>query len=217
MLIKELEKLVKPTISGFQYKKEIKGFSWTKKLHDRQEVIDIGYRTYYPNMFQLYTPFLYIYFNEVETILGEYLKEYDIKNIWGISRTIQRSLRDIEGIDYSKFETKIHDEESFQIVAEEIKKIIEYGAMPFFEKYSTLESVANLLSDKKPEEIVPYIQGAILFPKTILILKLAKHTTYEEKLIEFREALAIYAKKKEIYKQILMIYDDLFSEDLKGF
>lgn len=151
MLIKELEALIKSVIidNRFKYKKEIQGFSWTKKSQGRQEEIVLGYRTFHPNVFQIYRPSVFLYFDEVETILEECLEKNNVKNIWGLPHTIHSTLYNIEGIDYSKFETKIHDEASFRIVAEEIKKIIEYGAMPFFEKYQTLEEVANLLSDKK--------------------------------------------------------------------
>lgn len=217
MLTKELEKLMKfLPIADFKYKKEIKGFSWTKKLQDRQEEIIIGYRTFYPNMFQIYRPSVYIYFDIVENIIEESVQKCNIQKTWGDGGTIHTTLNGVLDIDYNVFETKISDENNFRLVSDEIVKLVEKGAMPFFEKYQTLKDVADLLADKTPEEVVPYIQGVILLPKTILILKMSNHPMYKEKLIEFRKVLATYVNKKDIYKQMLIVYDDLFADDLKG-
>lgn len=185
-----------------------------KEMNNRIETIYYSHRDYFPHGVYIEGISVEIVFPEVENILCSLLDKYNIQQRYG-NCTIYTALRDIEGIDYSKFDIEIQNDESFQVVAKEVKKIVKYGAMPFFETYDTLEKVADLLSDKTPEEVVPYIQGAILLPKTILILKIAKHTKFEEKLIEFREVLKQYAKKKEIYKQMLILYDDLFAEDLK--
>jgi hypothetical protein len=185
-----------------------------KEIHNHMEIIYYSHRDYFPHGVYIEGASAEIVFPEVESILNSLLDKYNIQQRYG-NCTIHAALHNIEGIDYSKFNIEIHDDESFQIVAAEIKKIVKYGAMPFFEKYDTLEKVADLLADKTPEEIVPYIQGAILFPKTILILKIAKHKRFEEKLIEFREVLKQYTEEKEIYKQMLMLYDNLFADDLK--
>lgn len=129
--------------------------------------------------------------------------------------TVGKSLQAMEDINYKMFETDIHDEASFLLVANEVKKIIEKGVLPFFDKYSSLQSVADLLADKKPEEIVPYIQGPILLPKTILILRESRHPEYRKKLKEFFIVLKEYAEKKESYKPFLGVFNELFSEDLK--
>jgi hypothetical protein len=187
--------------------------SWERMRKIRIERINIGYNEY-PGSYYPKGMGAYIKFNDVEDILNKVLDKYKIQQRYG-NETIRSVLFNLEGVDYGKFKTKIHDDESFQVVAEEIKKIVKYGAMPFFERFQTLENVADLLADKTPEEVVPYIQGSILLPKTILILKIAKHKRFEEKLIEFREVLKQYTEKKEIYKQMLILYDNLFADDLK--
>jgi hypothetical protein len=161
MLIKELERLIKPIVTdGYKYKKGNMVFLWTKNVSDRREDIILGYRTFYPNMFQLEKPSAYILFDEVENILNSILNEYGITQHYG-DYTIKadKIIYPLEGIDYSKFETKIHDEASFQIVAEEIKKIVKYGAMPFFERYQTLEEVHNYANQLSLEEYSHFFSG----------------------------------------------------------
>ena len=162
MLKKELEILIKPIITnGFKYKKEIKGFSWTKTLSDKKEGIIIGYRTFYSNMFELYCPYIYIYFDRVEDILEKFLKKYNVENIWGLPSTIHSTLRNIKGINYGTLETRVNDELNFQIVADEVKKIVEYGAMPFFEKYQMLESVNEEINKRNDDNINDFLSGII--------------------------------------------------------
>jgi hypothetical protein len=186
---------------------------WELCRINRVERINISYREY-PSSFYIEGLSASIIFSEVENVINEMLDKYKIQQKYG-DKTIKESLHNIEGIDYSKFNIEIHDNESFQVLSEEMKKIVKYGAIPFFERYQTLKNIADLLADKTPEEVVPYIQGSILLPKTILILKIAKHEKFEEKLIEFRDVLVQYTEKREIYKQMLILYDNLFADDLK--
>ncbi len=217
MLIKELEKSMKSMpINGFKFKKEIMAFSWTRELSDRQESIIISYRTFHPNMYRLNIPRPHISYNLIESIIDECVMKLNVQKTWGDTSTIDGSLYNITGIDFNVFETRIDNDIDFQLVSKEIIKLVENGAFPFFEKYDTLEKLADLLANLTPQEVVPYISGAILFPKTILILKLAKHANFKDKLIEFRNILNSYTSKKEIYKQTLMIYDELFREDLES-
>lgn len=185
-----------------------------KEMNNRIEIIYYSHRDYFPHRVYIEGVSAEIVFPKVENVLYPLLDKYNIQQRYG-KYTMHTALHDIDCIDYSKLNIGIHNDESFQVVAKEVKKIVKYGAIPFFEEYDTLEKVADLLSDKTPEKIVPYMQGAILFPKTILILKIAKHTKFEEKLVEFREVLKQYAEKKEIYKQMLILYDNLFAENIK--
>jgi hypothetical protein len=186
---------------------------WERQKANRIEQIFIGYNEY-PGSYYPKGMSVSIKFTEVEDILNKVLDKYQIQQRYGES-TVHSVLHDIADVDYDKFKIEIHDESSFQTVAEEIKKTVEYGAWPFFEKYSTLDKIADLLVDKEPEEIVPYIQGSILFPKTILILKETKHPLYKEKLMKFQKVLEQYVRKEDRYKQMLNVYNDLFSKDLK--
>lgn len=160
------------------------------------------------------TPFVSIHYPEIEGILMNSGDKSGVKQDYS-QYTIQAQLGNLQNVNYQAFDTEIIDEESFALVTNEIKKIIEKGALPFFDKYKSLSSIADLLADKKPEDIVPYIQGPILLPKTILILKEAGHPEYQKKLGEFFLVLKQYADKKESYRPFLSVFNDLFSEDLE--
>lgn len=209
-LIKDMEQLIP---KGFTVKHFFGSIQFERIEKDRQLAISIGYNQY-PGSFYPKGMGASIKFHDVEDILNPILEKNQIqRNIE--NRTIHLNLKNIKEVNYSRFETEIHDEESFQVVAVEIKKIITKGAMPFFEKYNTLSTVADLLANKEPQEAVPYIQGAILFPKTILILKLANHPSFQTQMYLYYEALKQYAEKKEVYKQMLLVFENLFSNDLK--
>jgi len=112
--------------------------------------------------------------------------------------------------DYSIMDAEIENESQFLSIKQNIEHIIKIDCLPFFEKYKDLASVADLLSEFKPQEVVPYIQGAKLFSKTILILRETEHPRYEERRDEFYELLKELATRKEVYKQQLNLFELLF-------
>ncbi len=185
-------------------------FKQDKGISKREIVF--GYMDFSPSGFRFRYPFIKVLFRNVEDILKSVYTRLNKNYIE--SGTIHKVLNKLEGVDYSVLEMTIDSNETFQKVEVEIQKIIQDGAIPFFEQYDTLEKVADLLADKTPYEVVPYIQGAILFPKTILILKLTNHPNFNEKLIEFYEVLKEQAEKKDTYKDILAVFMELFKEDL---
>jgi|GEM_PF-3093033 len=205
---KELDNSFKSiAIEGFSFKKEIMGYSWTKKCSNRIERIIIGY-TGYPNSYKAYTPTTAIYFPEVEDILIKYGLAEEYKSTFG------RAFQDLNDVEYEKLGMEINSVEGFSVVKSVVYNILEKGVMPFLARFTTLEEIANFLADKKVEEIVPYIQGAILLPKTVLIMKLASHTDFMKRLVEFRNVLLEYASTNNRYQVLLNKYDELFSEDL---
>lgn len=222
----ELEQdLKRRNFEGFKFKKEIMGYSWTQKRDDVVRMIVMGYRRYTTpgesSVFYLYRPSIYLRFPKVELILGHVMKKFDKRYQDKDSRTIQALINPVEKVDYEAFNIRISSTEAFDCVYNEVEDIVYNAGMPFFNKYQTLESVANLLVDKTPTEIAPLIPGSILFPKTMLILKLANHSRYEEKLIEFRKILNSYIWEEKIphvkktYEQTLLVYDELFREDIE--
>jgi hypothetical protein len=130
--------------------------------------------------------------------------------------TFGKAFQDLQGVDYEKLSTEINSKESFAIVENEIVNIFEKGVKPFLSRYTSLEEIADFLADKKPVEIVPFIQGSILYPKTVLIMKLAKHPNFQKRLIEFRNILSENVDASPRYPILLEKYDTLFSEDLKA-
>ena len=152
---------------GYNFKKEIMGYSWTKDFPDRIERISIGYRGY-PNSYYVYTPFVEIYFKIVEDIIEKFMIDFFPDKDYG-NGTIHKSFVKLPNIDYSKFELEIKDQDSFDEVANEIKKIFEKGIVPFFEKYSTLKTVFEETEIMPIEELRNFIVQPL--PKRRMVIK----------------------------------------------
>lgn len=101
---------------------------WQREQKDRIEQINISYDEY-SDEYYIRGMSASIIYKDVEEILDNELKKSGIEPSY-VKKTIKNSLSNIDGVDYSKFETNISDEESY-IVEKEIEKVIEYGAYPF--------------------------------------------------------------------------------------
>lgn len=200
-------------IEEFKLKTAVQAYLFVRKMQNRTETITISYKDYAPHGFYIAGVSAEIYLNEIEDMLTPFLSKHGIKEVF--QSTIGKSFQDITGVNYDAFNIEINSEQTFGEVITEVKKIVDQFVLPFFGKHHSLQSIADLLADKKPEEIVPYIQGPILLPKTILILREARHPEYRKKLNEFLIVLKQYADKKESYRPFLNVFNDLFSEDLK--
>lgn len=196
-------------IEGFKLKSAVQAYLFIRKQSDRTETITISYRSYAPHGFYIDGVSASIYFPEVENILEEYGLGEEYKSTFG------KVFQDMKDVNYEKLITEINSDETFSVVKNVVEDIIEKGVKPFLSRFTTLEEIANFLADKKFEEIVPYIQGAILLPKTVLIMKLAKHPDFKKRLVEFRNVLLEYASTNNKYQILLNKYDAIFSADLK--
>jgi hypothetical protein len=194
---------------GFKLKKATQAFLFIRKQKEKTETITISYRNYAPHGFYIDGVSIDIFFTEVENILEQFGLEQDYKSTFG------KSLQNIEDINYQALSTEINSDESFSIVKKVIDSILEKGVMPFFQSFPGISEVANFLADKTVEEIVLYIQGGILLPKTALILKLANHPSFLSRLNEFRGILIEYASKNNKYQILLEKFEKLFEKDLK--
>ena len=197
-------------IGGFKLKSAVQAYLFIRRQSDRTETITLSYRSYAPHGFYIDGVSVDIYFNEVENILEQHDLGEEYKSTFG------KAFQDLQDVDYQKLSTEINSDESFAIVKSVIEKIIEKGVKPFLSRFTTLEEIAIFLADKKFEEIVPYIQGAILLPKTVLIMKLAKHPDFKKRLVEFRNVLLDYANTNNKYQILLNKYDTVFADDLKA-
>lgn len=200
-------------IEDFKFKSAVQAYLFVRKKQDRTETITLSYKDNAPHGFYIAGVSVEIYLKAIEDTLASLLSKNDIKEMF--QSTIGKSFQGITGVDYDVFNIEINSDQTFDQVITEVKKLVDQFALPFFDKYQTLQSIANLLADKKPEDIVPYIQGPILLPKTILILREAGHPEYRKKLNEFFLVLKQYANKKESYRPFLSVFNDLFSEDLE--
>jgi hypothetical protein len=156
-----------------------------REFENKIERMDYTGREYFPHGAYFQGVIVSISFYSIENILSKVLNKYHIGQRYGDS-TIHAVLNDIGGIDYSKFNIEIHDDESFQTVAEEIKKIVKYGAMPFFERYQTLEEVHNYANQLSLEEYSRFFSGYGSLKMMIIkkLLKIDDYESYSHKMIQ---------------------------------
>ncbi|TNV71533.1 hypothetical protein FGO68_gene10986 [Halteria grandinella] len=213
---KDLEIFLRNAIllDGFKFGHDVTAFYWQKEADGVINRIEVGYRKY-PGSFYLHTPLAMVKFNEMEDIIHEYIQKYGIENSYG-EYTIQSRFRDLPEVDYSKFDIEIHDEASFNEVVTEVNKIIEYGAMPFFEKFKTLQDVNKSLNEMDEVEISRFVSG-IVGIKIPLIKKLINASDFKDELLKKKEW---YIDREEFknhrhFKDHDLVFNDLFSEDLR--
>lgn len=202
-------------LDGFKLKSAVQAYLFIRKQSNRTETITLSYRSYAPHGFYVDGVSVDIYFPELENIINPLLDKFNIQNRYG-NTTIQKSLIKIEGVDYSKLETEINNQSTFDMVRDEINKIISLGAMPFFEKYTSLKTVNEDLSEMSEDELSNFISG-IIGVKLPLIKKLTYSSDFKTELLErntfyIGEAL----KYPQYFKDHEKVFDTLFSEDLKA-
>jgi hypothetical protein len=196
-------------LDGFKIKNAVQAYLFIRKLDDRIETITISYKDYSPHGFYISGVSANVFYPSIEAILEEYGLGEEYKT------TISKSFQDIEGINYELLSTEINSDESFGIVKKVVEEIIEKGALTFLNSFFDLESIAGFLADKKPIEIVPYIQGSILYPKTALILKLANHHAFQKRLLESKNVLQENIDANKRYPILLEKFVKLFASDLE--
>jgi len=170
-------------IKGFIKIPVEQGVYWLKKHTDREHSLYLGFNGSLDRYF-LQTPYASIRFHEIEDKIIYSSKELGIV-INDTDYTIKNKSLENSEFNYSVFEIRIDNKHLFDEVFESEKHYIQKSILPFFESCQNLNNVAELLSKLKPQEVVPYIQGAKLFCKTILILKETNHPSFEKKRDEF--------------------------------
>jgi hypothetical protein len=164
-------------IDEFSFNKEIMGYSWTRTKANRIERVMIGYGGY-PDSFKIYTPVVNIYFSEVENVFEKFKKEHCLNKFTGNS-TIQKSFYKLPNVDSTKLKTEIKDLNTFNEVAIELKKIIEDGALPFFEKFNNVNAVFEESEKMAREELRNFIVQP-LPQRRMVIKKLCNDPNYQD-------------------------------------
>lgn len=163
--------------------------------------IAIGYGEYFPHSAIISGVSADVYFNEVEDILNSLKKKYYPNKHFGGS-TIQKVFVKQEGVDYTKFDTEIKDETTFKLVVTEIEKIIYYGALPFFERYSKLTTVFEEIEKMTIEEMVNIIVQPL--PQRRMVIKWlcndANYREYVDMVIDFYKT-----ENEENWKEIELL------------
>jgi hypothetical protein len=166
-------------IEGYKIKSAIQASLFVRKQNNKTETITVCFRDYAPHSFYIDGVSVDIYFEEVERFLLESFNKTGIVSRWGETGTITKTFVNLPDVDYFVFDTEINNEASFMKVAAEIEKIINVGALPFFDKYNTLEKVLEE-SEKMPiEEMVNFIGQPLPF-RRMIIKRLCDDVNYEE-------------------------------------
>jgi hypothetical protein len=142
-------------IEEFKLKSAVQAYLFVRKNPKRTDTITISYKDYAPHGYYIASVSAEIFLDEIEDILTPLLSKHGVKEVF--QSTIGKSFQGMSGVNYEAFNIEINNERTFGEVITEVKKIIDHFALPFLE--ASLESIANLLADKKAEEIVSYIQG----------------------------------------------------------
>jgi hypothetical protein len=191
----------------FTFEEGIQGVSWISEGVDIIKSFSVGYSGY-PDRYYLQSPFISVTHKKIEFLIKENSQKIQVPYS-DEAYTIKLLLSEYK-ISYDIFKQPIINRETFDNVFKEELRVFNQIAIPFYVQYQDLNKVAELLSSLKPQEVVPYIQGAKLFCKTILILRETKHPKYLEKLNEFYDVLKKQATKKEVYAQQLRLFELLF-------
>ncbi|HSA07641.1 MAG TPA: hypothetical protein P5556_10745, partial [Candidatus Gastranaerophilales bacterium] len=165
--------------------------------------------------YKIYSPTADIYFDEVENLITPLLDKYKIENRYG-NVTVQKVFAGLgEDIDFSKFDLEINNEESFNIVADEVIKVINKGVLPFFNTFNTLHAVNEEICRLDEDAISNFISG-IIGIKIPLIKKLIGAKDLLEEL-KIRKQFYSYEaiKYPQYFKDHDKVFNDLFSEDLR--
>ena len=119
----------------------IRVFLTVASLASLSRALTLDFSKYFPTRLHVD-----IYFDEVEDILEHYGLAEEYKSTFG------KAFQDLKDVDYEKLSTEINSEETFTIVKNIVEDILEKGVIPFLNRFTTLEEVANFIADKKFEE-----------------------------------------------------------------
>jgi hypothetical protein len=202
-------------IEGYELKSAIQAYLFIRILNNKTETITISFRDYTPHGFYIDGVSADIYFEEVEHILNPLYDKYKIEKRYGNS-TIQKAMVGLRDVDYSKLKIEINGKESFNVVSQNIKKIINKGVLPFFEEFRTLQKVNEEINKLSEEELSNFISG-ITGIKVPLIKKLTGADDFKKELKERHQFYTIEVfKYPQYFKDHEKVFNELFAENLKA-
>jgi hypothetical protein len=200
-------------IKGFELQKAVQAFQMVRKASDRIDTVTISYKDYSVHGFCVDGVSVDIRFGEVEDLIEPLLEKYSIEHRYG-KTTVQKTLHDIVGVDYSFRDIEVKDRRSFEVVAVEVLKIISQGAVPFFERYKSIGVVAEDLIAMPEEAISTFVSG-IIGIKVPFIKKIARSVDFAD---ELKERKIFYSSEVFMYPQYFKdhekVFGELFREDL---
>ena len=216
---------LKHNVSSYDFKK------LNKETGDRYH-ITINYDKAY-NGYQFYEPISFVLFSEIEDILRPLYKKYNLHGEL-FDGEVTHTVCDVPinyssmNHDYFRINKTIESVEAFEPLRQEMQRIIDDYSLPFIDKYSNLENVADMISRLRMEEIgafVNYLGSAHI--RAAYILKRTGHISFRRRLNEFYDSLCKFyiCKKKEYgedhwyvkdYLNTILAMNEFFCEDLES-
>lgn len=170
MKIKELaDSLADISRQGFKATESVQALVWEREQDDRKEKLIMGYRDYLPGGFYFSFLWVEISFNSVEDIFSRVASMVKFPpNLLVSKGTVSTTMADVEGVDYSVFETEITDADTLERASRQIMEMVTKGALPFLSTYSTIEAVHKKVESMEVKNIATFLKVPIPFRRMIL-------------------------------------------------
>ncbi len=182
---------LKHNVSSYDFKK------LNKETKDRYH-ITINYdKAYYGYYF--YEPISFVSFCEIENVLRPLFKKYNLFDGEETHTVCDFPIINGPSMSHDYFSTKkIESVEAFEPLRKEMQRIIDDYSLPFIDKYSNLENVADEISRLRVEEIWGFVNPlGSAYIRAAYILKRTGHISFKRRLNEFYNFLCdFYIRKK---------------------
>ena len=186
---------LKHNVSSYEFKK------LNKETGDRYH-ITINYDKAY-NGYQFYEPISFVLFSDIEDILRPLYKKYNLHGEL-FDGEVTHTVCDVPinfssmNHDYFRINKTIESVEAFEPLRKEMQRIIDDLSLPFIDKYSNLENVADMISRLRVEEIWGFVNPlGSAYIRAAYILKRTGHISFKRRLNEFYNFLCdFYIRKK---------------------
>jgi hypothetical protein len=175
----EIKKLFdKFVINDFTYKKERKGFTWTKKEPNKTSRIILPYLDSYPNCIKLQPITVEIYFDEIENIFNNLLKDNIELNQFGKRGSINKIFSNNKYFIENIRAKKIENENDFKLIGINLNIFINEYVLPFINKYNNIIDI--FLESEKMEmtDLIDFIEQPLPL-RRMIIKKLSNDPNYE--------------------------------------
>ena len=216
---------LKHNVSSYEFKK------LNKETGDRYH-ITINYDKAY-NGYQFYEPISFVLFSEIEDILRPLYKKY---NLYGelFDGEVTHTVCDVPinyssmNHDYFRINKTIESVEAFEPLRQEMQRIIDDLSLPFIDKYSNMENVADMISRLRFEETWKFVNSlGTAYIRAAFILKKTGHLSFRRKLNEYYQSYKdLYLQKKNKYggdhwltkdkSNTILAMNEFFCEDLES-
>lgn len=193
--------LKRRNFEGFKLGEIILRYRLTQEKDGVTKIIDLPYsrdmshRNHQPFIMRL--PEFAVRFSKVEQILGVVMKNFDRSYRDDRAVTIHTLTDPVENVDYEVFNLQISSSETFNIVFDEIEKIICKAGIPFFERYVTLDVAFRDLEQMATGETAKF-KIPLLALRRMIMKKLYDDPGYKN----YANEMILYAGKKPLSRNL---------------